>query len=245
MHHLPSFNPLFGLFAGLLHLVFVLAVIGGLVFLLVSLLKRRDRPGSGGNAKNWGVFGYTPDDPHSPGGHGKSGRGWHHRGPRPPFEALRILDERFARSELDVDDYLTRRTVLLGGRPNGMEYDPGAGTEPPGPGAPNPGPPSPQTPGSPPTFGAPVVPPPATPPATPPTGPSPASPTPWTPATPESPPSPSPDPAGSPASEAASSPVPDAAGDDTESEQLPPRLADWLTPDQEAESEPRRPSEGY
>jgi putative membrane protein len=44
----------------------------------------------------------------------------------PPVSALQILDERLARGDLDVDDYLTRRAALLGDRPpNGTEFEHG------------------------------------------------------------------------------------------------------------------------
>lgn len=43
--------------------------------------------------------------------------------PQPPASAVQILDERLARGDIDVDDYLTRRAALLGDRPpNGTEF---------------------------------------------------------------------------------------------------------------------------
>lgn len=60
-------------------------------------------------------------------------KGAHHHGwhptpppfaPQPPSAALQVLDERLARGDIDVDDYLTRRAALLGDRPNGSEFRP-------------------------------------------------------------------------------------------------------------------------
>jgi len=45
--------------------------------------------------------------------------------PQPPSNALQILEERLARGEIDVEDYLSRRAALLGDRPNGTEFNPG------------------------------------------------------------------------------------------------------------------------
>lgn len=51
----------------------------------------------------------------------RSGHGGHHRepgapppGPPGPGEALRILDERLARGEIEIPDYLARRDALTG-----------------------------------------------------------------------------------------------------------------------------------
>ncbi len=54
----------------------------------------------------------------------------HHQGQVPPppeapvSTAFQILDERLARGEIEVDDYLSRRAALAGDRPNGAEYRP-------------------------------------------------------------------------------------------------------------------------
>lgn len=45
-------------------------------------------------------------------GPGRVGHHGHHRPPMPP--ALQILDERLARGEIEVEDYMTRKTALLG-----------------------------------------------------------------------------------------------------------------------------------
>lgn len=62
-------------------------------------------------------------------------QGWHAGPPpfppQPPSSALQILEERLARGDIDVDDYLSRRAALLGDRPNGTEFTPG--TQPPQP----------------------------------------------------------------------------------------------------------------
>lgn len=39
-------------------------------------------------------------------------------------DAQRILDERLARGEIDIDEYLARRAALNGERPNGTQYRP-------------------------------------------------------------------------------------------------------------------------
>jgi len=51
--------------------------------------------------------------------------------PQPPSSALQILEERLARGDIDVDDYLSRRAALLGDRPNGTEFN--LGEQPPEP----------------------------------------------------------------------------------------------------------------
>lgn len=57
----------------------------------------------------------------------------HHRPPMPP--ALQILDERLARGEIEVEDYMTRKTALLGNAgPAANEWTP----QPPPPDAPKP-----------------------------------------------------------------------------------------------------------
>lgn len=54
-------------------------------------------------------------------------------GPVPPRPmappALQVLDERLARGEIEIDDYLNRKAALLGGVPSPAEWRPGP-TEP-------------------------------------------------------------------------------------------------------------------
>jgi uncharacterized membrane protein len=50
--------------------------------------------------------------PGQPGAMGQPGRHGHHRPPMPP--ALQILDERLANGDIEVEDYMTRKTALLG-----------------------------------------------------------------------------------------------------------------------------------
>jgi len=65
-------------------IVFVLAVAGALAWIIVTL--RRDRP--------------LPPSPPSP------------TNPPAASEALRILEERFARGEIDAEEYQSRRDLL-------------------------------------------------------------------------------------------------------------------------------------
>ena len=71
----------------------------------------------------------------------KEGRQGHpHHGPGRPFgppvpQALQLLDERLARGEIEVDDYLSRKAALIGEQPLPNEWTP----PPPG-GAPGPDP---------------------------------------------------------------------------------------------------------
>lgn len=50
-------------------------------------------------------------------------------GPVPPRPvvppALQVLDERLARGEIEIDDYLNRKAALLGGAPGPSEWRPG------------------------------------------------------------------------------------------------------------------------
>ncbi|MGV8910910.1 MAG: SHOCT domain-containing protein [Propionicimonas sp.] len=66
-------------------------VLLGLITLLVVFLVKRSKGGAGEHA------GY---------GHPQ------HRPPMPP--AVQILDERLARGEIEVEDYMTRKAALLG-----------------------------------------------------------------------------------------------------------------------------------
>lgn len=61
-------------------------------------------------------------------GPGPMGHHPHHRPPMPP--ALQILDERLARGEIEVEDYMTRRAALLGGGGPTNEWTPQAPTPP-------------------------------------------------------------------------------------------------------------------
>lgn len=95
----------------------------GVVLLVLWLLKRRQA----------GPAGFTPP-PWQPGHHPGHHAGGPAAPPMPPQpgDALRILDERLARGDIDVDDYLTRRAALTGDRPNGTVFspspDPGQGS---------------------------------------------------------------------------------------------------------------------
>ncbi|MGC3995438.1 MAG: SHOCT domain-containing protein [Propionicimonas sp.] len=64
-----------------------------------------------------------------PGGSGPMGHHPHHRPFLPP--ALQILDERLARGEIEVEDYMTRKAALLGSQgPATNEWTPQAPTPP-------------------------------------------------------------------------------------------------------------------
>jgi len=96
-----------GLFFGVAGFIFTLLVIGLITALVVFLVKRSK---------------------HGPGPHP-------HRG-RPPFApflppALQLLDERLARGEIDVPDYLERKAAMLGEHPRPTEWT--AGPSAPGP----------------------------------------------------------------------------------------------------------------
>lgn len=110
-------SPFPGAMTWFLHMGCMLALALAIALLVLWLLKRRK-----------GAHSHHAPGTHSPGQHG-----WQPGGPpgpqpfaaQPPANALQILDERLARGDIDVDDYLTRRSALLGDRPNGTEFAPG------------------------------------------------------------------------------------------------------------------------
>ncbi|HEY3549378.1 MAG TPA: SHOCT domain-containing protein [Propionicimonas sp.] len=86
----PGFNGgnmLYGMFG----FIGTLVLLGLLALFVIYLVKR-----SKGKAGKPGGFG-NPQ---------------HHRPPMPP--AVQILDERLARGEIEVEDYMTRKAALLG-----------------------------------------------------------------------------------------------------------------------------------
>lgn len=116
-HHFPGGFPFFWHF-GAMALLTIAAVL-----LVLWLLKRRKTGPMGFAGPPW----HGPHPGH-PGAHAGPPM------PPQPGDALRILDERLARGDIDVDDYLARRSALLGDRPtgtNGTEFTP-----PPDPGEP-------------------------------------------------------------------------------------------------------------
>lgn len=94
------------------HLGTMALLLAGTTLLVLWLLKRRK------TGPQPAPFGHGP---WHPGPHAAT----HGPAPVPPSDAVRILDERLARGDIDVDDYLTRRAALLGDRPNGTEFNPG------------------------------------------------------------------------------------------------------------------------
>ncbi len=103
-HHLPS---LLGPLLSIAFLVLLVLVVAGLVLWLVK--RRQTAKGQPGAHPHphW-----QPGAPPGP-----------PPGPQPPVNALQILDERLARGDVEVDDYLTRRAALLGDHPaNGTEF---------------------------------------------------------------------------------------------------------------------------
>lgn len=82
-------------FMGFIGTLVVMALIAVLVVYLVKRAKARKLGVSGAAAGG-------PPWAHHP----------HHRPPLPP--ALQILDERLARGEIEVEDYMTRKAALLG-----------------------------------------------------------------------------------------------------------------------------------
>ena len=79
-----------GMLFGMLGFIGTIVLLG-LITLLVVFLVKRGKHGAG-----------------RPAGYGHP----HHQPPLPP--ALQILDERLARGEIEVEDYMTRKAALLG-----------------------------------------------------------------------------------------------------------------------------------
>ena len=142
------------LIGGMICLALFFAVLLGLLFLALGIARKK---------------GWLPKRPFGPGGPGHHGPGRH--GPRHepgaphgpgPHEALRILDERLARSEIEIDDYLARRDALTGNRFPPFQQPPHSPHTPPhGPGPHTPGPhtpPPPAGPGAPEHDGPPMHP---------------------------------------------------------------------------------------
>lgn len=103
-----------GMLFGMLGFIGTIVLLG-LITLLVVFLVKRNKGGVGGHT-----------------GYGHP----HHRPPMPP--AVQILDERLARGEIEVEDYMTRKAALLGATgpvtnewsPQQPPADAGAGEEP-------------------------------------------------------------------------------------------------------------------
>ncbi len=96
-----------GLLFGVAGFIFTLLVIGLITAFVVFLVKRSK---------------------HGPGPHRHHGR--------PPFApflppALQLLDERLARGEIDVPDYLERKAAMLGEHPRPTEWTAAETPEPP------------------------------------------------------------------------------------------------------------------
>lgn len=73
---------------GILGFIGTLLLLALITLLVIYLVKRSKAPGQ------------------------PAGFGQHHRPPMPP--AVQILDERLARGEIEVEDYMTRKAALLG-----------------------------------------------------------------------------------------------------------------------------------
>jgi putative membrane protein len=82
-------GPGWGLFGGLLQLLFLVLIILGIIFLVQALRTRE-----GGSRRTFDIPGIKP------------------MAPPAPDPALQILRERLAKGEIDPDDYEARRRVL-------------------------------------------------------------------------------------------------------------------------------------
>lgn len=105
-HYVP------GMFGALLSIGLLVLLALAIAALVWWLLKRRKGTGAG----------FVPGPPWPPGSDPLPQPG---QRPVPqPANAMQILDERLARGDVDVDDYLTRRAALLGDRPpNGTVFE--------------------------------------------------------------------------------------------------------------------------
>ncbi|MCW3156420.1 hypothetical protein [Micropruina sonneratiae] len=114
------------LIGGMICLALFFAVLLGLLFLALRIARKK---------------GLLPKRPFGPGHHGPGPRGPRHEPGAPPHgpgphEALRILDERLARSEIEIDDYQARRDALTGNRFPPFQQPPHSPHTPPGPDGP-------------------------------------------------------------------------------------------------------------
>jgi putative membrane protein len=82
---------------GIFFFIMMVLVFAAVLWLLLASSHHRD------------VHGHAS---HHPGHPGHSGHAEHHRGP--DFEAMRILERRFASGEIDDEEYLRRRKLLEG-----------------------------------------------------------------------------------------------------------------------------------
>lgn len=86
-----------GMFFGMAHGLFTLALLTALVVVVIMIIKKK----KGAHTASGFIPGLQPHQP-------------------PAGDAMRILDERLARGEIEIDDYVARRSVLMGGP--GMDY---------------------------------------------------------------------------------------------------------------------------
>ncbi|MFZ0530436.1 MAG: SHOCT domain-containing protein [Propionicimonas sp.] len=91
------------MFAGVLGFVGTLAFLGLTALLIVFLIKRYKNHGKPGSPAGFGM-------------------GHHHHPPMPP--ALQVLDERLARGEIEIEDYVARKAAMLGTGPTPNEWAP-------------------------------------------------------------------------------------------------------------------------
>lgn len=108
-HHVP------GLLGPLFALGFLILLVAAVAVLIWWLVKRRKAVKTGFAPQPLWQPGSGPVPPGGP-------QPGHPPVPQ-PANAVQILDDRLARGDIDVDDYLTRRAALLGDRPpNGTEF---------------------------------------------------------------------------------------------------------------------------